>query len=63
MLFEHQPKIAKKKAKKTITFHILQNTGGQKNPFCCNPPLDQNFVFFFLVVCFETQNIDVEQKT
>ena len=28
--------------------------------FCCNPPLDQNLVFFQHV--FETKNIDVEQK-
>ena len=27
---------------------------------CCNPPLDQNLVFFFY---FLKENIDVEQKT
>ena len=27
VFFEHQPKIAKKMAKKTITFDIFQNTG------------------------------------
>ena len=27
VFFEHQPKIAQKMAKKTITFDIFQNTG------------------------------------
>ena len=48
--------------KKTITFHILQNTGSyKKKPFCCNPPFDQKLVVFNLFF-FETQNNDVEQK-
>ena len=47
--------------KKTITFHILQNAGSQRNRFVANPPPDQKLVFFNL--CFQTQNIDVEHKT
>ena len=34
--------------KKTITFHILQNTGWLKKPFCCNPPFHQKLLFFNL---------------
>ena len=33
----------------------------KKKTFCCNPPLDQTFVCFQLVL-FETKHIDVEQK-
>ena len=41
-----------KKGAKTITFHILQNTGYKKK-FCCNPPFDQKlFFFFFFNLCF-----------
>ena len=39
VLCEHQPKVAKKRAKKkTITFHILQNTGSLNK--CCNSRLE-----------------------
>ena len=61
-VFEHQPKLGKKGAKKTITFHILQNTGWRKKKrFVATPLFTKNS--FFLVVCFETKNIHVEQKT
>ena len=46
-------------AKKTITFHILQNTGDIKKTLCCNPPLDPKLVF---LTCFFERDIDVEQK-
>ena len=47
--------------KKTITFDILQSTGSLKKRFVATPLLTKNFCFF-KVVCFETKNIDVEQK-
>ena len=52
--------MAQKCKKKTITFHILQNTS-LKKALCCNPRLDQKLVFLNLHF-LEKKNIDVEQK-
>ena len=45
-VFWKSTKVAK--SQKTITFHILQNTGKRKKTtLCCNPPLEQKSVFLF----------------
>ena len=49
VFFEHQPKLAKKMGKKTITFHILQNIGSKKNRFVATPLLTQNWCFSTLI--------------
>ena len=53
--------LAKKGANKTITLHILQNTGYKKNVLLQLPFWPK--VGVFQLVFFETKNIDVEQKT
>ena len=56
--------LAKKGAKKTITFHTLQNTGYiKKNRFGCNLFFLLFFVLFNLFFLKLKKNIDVEQKT
>ena len=61
VLFEQQPKIGKKWLKKTITFHILQNTGSLKNVLL-QPAFFSKIVFCLLTCLFWKQNIDVEQE-
>ena len=50
-----------KKKKKTITFHILQNTGSYKRNVLLQPPFDP-IIGVFQLVFFETNNIDIEQE-
>ena len=46
---------------KTLTSHILLNTGYLKT-FCCNPQLDQKLVFSYIMSFLQDKNMDVDQK-
>ena len=59
VLFWTSSNFCPKWAKKTITFHILQNTGYSKRKFSCNPQLHQKLVFY---IFWKIKNIDVDQK-
>ena len=63
VFLEKQPKFCpKKNQKKTITFHILQNTGSLKKNVMLQPPFWPKIGVFELGF-FETKNNDVEQQT
>ena len=47
--------------KKPTTFHILQSTS-YKNPFCCNPPLDQKLVFLKETLMLNTKQNEKSEK-
>ena len=53
MFFEHQPKFGQK-GSKTIIFTFCKTLVITKNPFCCNPPVDQKLVFLKLPLLKET---------
>ena len=55
--------LSKKRPPKTITFHILQNTGYNRKTFSFNPLLTKNWRFSFSLSSLKRKDIDVEQKT
>ena len=58
--FNHN--LQQKKAPQNDNFFIFCKTQVEKERFVATPSLDQNLVFFIFYFCFETKNIDVEQK-
>ena len=50
VLFEHQPKLGKKRGKKNDNFSHFAKHRLLKKPFCCNTPFHQKIVFFKLFV-------------